>query len=114
MKKRYQSLLPSIILALGILGATALSVSTKQSSWLVLIGPLMLAGAIVAAHMTEVRLYSNPRTSMGVTLMIAAAFITVSVIVALRDPTRVPIIIPILGSAAAVMLVNPSKCIGKA
>ncbi len=110
MKKHLRGLLPSLILALGILGATALSVRMPESSWWVLTGPLALAAATVAASVVDNRLRSTSRPYMGVALGLGAIIVVAAAIVALKDPSHVPSTIPILGAAALFGLIRPGRC----
>ena len=110
MKKHLRNLLPSLILALGILGATALSVRMTESGWWVLTGPLVLAAATVTASVLSFRLRPTPRRGTGVALALGAILVVAAAIVALKDPARVPDMVPILGSLAFVVLLRPGGC----
>ncbi len=109
MQKRYQRILPSLVLALGILAATGIAVLAPETGWLVLAGPLALAGSVVAASVLQHRLLPGSQTSLRVGIALGAIFFVAAVIVALRDPTQVASIIPILGGGAVVVL-SPGRC----
>ena len=49
MSSRFKSLVPSIVLAFGIIAATMISVTMAESGWLVLLGPIAMAGTIALA-----------------------------------------------------------------
>lgn len=99
--KSWLNLGPAVLLALGIIVATAVAVWTAESLWLVLIGPLLLAFAIVAADALGSRLRGQSFAPSWGALMLAATFLAACLILALADPAGVAPMIPILGSGCA-------------
>ncbi|MBV9496657.1 MAG: hypothetical protein JOZ54_20605 [Acidobacteria bacterium] len=95
MRKR--PLLPELLLAAGIMGATALSLPSARSWAWAMVGPVALAATIVGVS----ALRRGGRVQAP-DFILAAAVILGGVIVAAADLGAVPIIMPILGASAAV------------
>lgn len=102
---RLMGLVPSIILALGILVSTGVATITSASGWLALAGPLVLALAMAGAGMVDYRLNGSAPDKLRGALLLGAIFLLAGAILALRDPSRVAVLLPILGGAAVVPLV---------
>jgi hypothetical protein len=103
MHARLRSAFPALLLAAGILLATAVSVSIRNQPEWALAGPLVLGGAIVAARFLANRL-SVLKTSYVPAMIIGAAMVTAGSMVAVADPKLVPLLMPVLGVSALPML----------
>lgn len=100
-RKPWIHLVPAVLLALGVILATAVSVWAADSQWLVLTGPLVLALALLGADALTSRLRGEPFVPSWLGLVMGAVFLGASLIVALADPTRVALLIPVLGAGCA-------------
>lgn len=92
---------PALLLALGIIVATALAVWAADSLWLVLVGPLLLALAIVGADALGSHLRGQSLAPSLGALMLATTLLAACLILALADPAGVAPMIPILGGGCA-------------
>lgn len=97
-------LLPSVIVALGII--TASLVMKFGVGWPLFVGPVVLGIAIVIAFMVDTRLHSNvPATSVFVRAVVGA-IISGSMLLFLDDASRLAQMLPILGAVAWVSLLQ--------
>jgi hypothetical protein len=94
----------SLIVAVGIVVSTGITVLAAESGWLVLAGPLLLALAFVGADVLRSRLNGESSGPSWAALLLGASFLLAGVIVALRDPSLVSTLIPAGGSAGWVSL----------
>lgn len=108
MQARFRSLVPSLLLAAGILGATALSLLSATSLAWALAGPLALAVVVIASKALDNRLMSRADSYGAATIMAGGVFAG-GAIVAFGDPSSVPMMMPILGACTAVVL-TPRRC----
>lgn len=92
---------PAVLLALGILVATAVAVWAADSVWLVLTGPLLLALAIVGADALDSGLRGQSFVPSVGALVLGMAFLMACLTLALADPAGVAPMIPILGGTCA-------------
>ncbi len=100
-------LLPSVIVALGIIAASF--VINFGIGWPMFVGPVLLGIAIVVACIVDTRLHANePATSVFVRLVVGA-MLMVSVLLFINDPTRLQQMVPILGIVAWVSLLQRSS-----
>lgn len=104
-RARLMDLVPSLILALGILASAGVASIVPASGWLVMAGPLVMALAMIAAGLVDWRLNGTYPGKLKVALILGAIFLLASSIVALRDPSRVSTLLPILGAGAAFPLI---------
>lgn len=101
------SVFPALLLAAGILAATAVSLLSSTSLAWALAGPAILMGTIVAAVAMVERAVSGRAMILGGGVFLACA------IVAFADASSVPMMMPILGACAGVALV-PKRCVARA
>lgn len=113
------SLIPSIVLALAILMSTGIAVATANSGWWVLAGPLVMAFALVGTSLLGHRQAEGTPGNTRVALILGAALMLASVLVALRDPADVAALLPVLGACIAAPLgmrmdrgYTVSRCVG--
>lgn len=100
-------LLPSVIVALGIIVASL--VMKFGLSWPAFVGPIVLGIAIVIACIVDTRLHENvPATSVFVRGVVGA-ILAASMLLFLDDMTRLQQMIPILGAVAWVSLLQRSS-----
>lgn len=100
-RKDWINLVPAILLAIGIIVWTAVAARLSDSGWLVVAAPLLLALTIVGADALASRLRGEPFVPSWIGLAMGASFLAACLIVALVDPTRVALLIPVLGGACA-------------
>jgi len=101
-----RSLVPSLLLAAGVLVATLISLRSSSSLLWALAGPFALAATLVVVASIASQQASAPAWIMGGSLFLAGA------IVALADAASVPLMMPILGACAAVVLMPRRRCDG--
>jgi len=105
--KHWPNLGPSLVVGVGIIGATLIAVRTAESRWLVLAGPFILALVVVGADAWASRLRGkSPRASPAAWLL-GGTFLLAGLIVTLRDPGLVKTLVPLMGSASWVTLLLP-------
>lgn len=105
MQARFRALLPALLLAAGILGATALSLSSATSLAWALAGPLALAIVVLAARWLGNRLLVRTDSYRSAMILAGAVFVA-GALVAFADASSVPMLMPILGACAATVLVS--------
>ncbi len=99
-----------IILAAGIICSTVVAQMASSSRWLVIAGPLVLAFAMLAVGMIDHRLFGASPARVRAALILGAALMLASLLVAQRDPALVATCLPIFGGASAVLIgANLSK-----
>jgi hypothetical protein len=108
MRNGSQSLAASLVLAGGILAGTAVSLMSARSLSWALAGPAVLAMAVVASVVIRNRVH--PQGSAVVWIM-AGTVVIAGGIVALSDPSSVPILMPILGASTVVALTTRRTCV---
>jgi len=96
-RKYWLDLGPTLIVGTGIVAATFVAVLTAKSGWLVLAGPLLLALTVVGADVLGSRLRGKPSRPSLIALSIGGSFLLAGLIVALRDPSLVKTLIPVIG-----------------
>ena len=105
-----RSLVGPIILAGGLIGATAVSRLASESGWLVLSGPLVMAISVVIVGFVDQRLYGGSRRRIRVALVLGAVIVLAGVIMAWHHPDRLAKNMWLYGGlAAAVMWSNGGK-----
>ena len=106
-RQQWLDLSPSVVLGVGIIGSTLISVRGGGSGWLFFAGPLLLALTVVCADVLHSRLKGRPSGPSWATLLSGGAFLVAGMIVS-RDPNLVSTLIPICGSAAWItVLLHP-------
>ena len=96
-RKYWLELGPSLLVAAGIVAATFVAVLAAKSGWLVLAGPLLLALTVVGADVLGSRLRGKSSRPSWTALLLGGSFLLAGVIVALRDPSLVKTLIPVIG-----------------
>jgi hypothetical protein len=103
-------LVPSVIMAAGIVLATLVAGLTAGSATRVLLGPVLLAVAVLGADLVESRLSGVTDRRPWAALVFAASFLLAGLIIAQRDPGLVQTFIPSIGVASwATLLLRPSR-----
>jgi hypothetical protein len=103
-RKHWLDLGPSLLVAGGIIVSTLVAVLTAESGWLVLAGPLLLALSVVGADVLASRLRGESSGPSRAALIMGGACLLSCLIVALRDPSLVKTLIPVLGGPTWVTL----------
>ena len=101
-KQRWIGPVPTLVLAAGVVSSTVVVMLARDSTWGLIAGPALMALALVGASILARRLGRTSSETMRVAALLGGAVVLASVIVALRDPSRIPAIMPILGGGAAV------------
>jgi hypothetical protein len=111
MKRKYWlGLAPSLVVGTGIVASTYLAVLAAGYGLMVLIGPLLLAFAIVSADILDSRMRRLSSSPSPAALIMGSTFMMAGLIVALRDPGLTKTLIPIMGTAAwVVLLLRPEN-----
>ena len=97
----WKSLLPSIVLAIGILASSAIAKQTTDSGWMVLAGPLIMVVSVVIASVLGTRLTGTNTSTFRIALMLGALTVVTAGILWFRDPARLAEAMPMLGVAVA-------------
>lgn len=101
MTRRYWlDLGPSLLVGAGIVAAMFVAALAAESGWLVLAGPLLLALTVVGADVLGSRLRERSSRPSWTALFIGGSFLLAGLIVALRDPSLVKTLIPVIGVTA--------------
>ena len=99
--RKLHDLFPALGLAAAVLAASLLAVSVGDSRWTMLLAPLLMALAMLAADLWQARRQGRPlRLSTG-TLMLAVALVLACYIVGMDDPRQVQSLLPVLAAASA-------------
>jgi hypothetical protein len=108
-RKSWLTLGPSLLLAVGMVGATFIAGRTAHAGWWVLAGPLLLALSVVGADVLSSRLQGRSSGPSAAALILGGALFLAGWIVALRDPSLVKALIPDLGVAAWITVLLPAR-----
>ena len=109
MNIRVRDLIPTLLMTGGMLAGTLVSVLTRESGLLTLLGPLIMASTMVIASRISARQSVTPQKETAVALILGVSLLLVSSIVAVSDPSQVAILMPILGGGIVVVL-GPRNC----
>ena len=109
MNIQVRDLIPTLLMTGGLLAGTLVSVLTRESGLLTLLGPLIMASTMVIASRISTRQGVTPQNGTAVALILGGSLLFASLIVAVSDPSRVAILMPILGGGFVVLL-GPRKC----
>ena len=97
-------LLPSVILALGLIAA---SLAMKLGAgWPLFVGPVLLGITIVMACVVDTRLHGNVPATSVVARVVVGAIMIASMLLFMDDATRLQQMLPILGAVAWVSLLQ--------
>ena len=99
--------IPALVIALGIIGGTA--VTSVTSDWMMLSGALILAGSMVVAGLLQARLQSENRAPMAATFIMGGVVILATCILIYSNPANVPKMLPILGCCGVMLLIVPNR-----
>lgn len=107
MRDRWIGFAPSLLAAAGVLAGTV--VAGSLSGWGVVAGPLVMAGALLAAD--EVGRRRGSGAARWPALIVAASLLAAGALLAASDPARVVTMMPILGAAgAAPVVLSGRRC----
>ncbi|MEO7916174.1 MAG: hypothetical protein ABIR16_00900 [Dokdonella sp.] len=99
-------LVPSILIALGIIAASLVARFGVDAGWPLLTSVVVLVISIITARIVDTRLHDNvPATSVLVRAVVGAILVAVTLLF-LDDPTHLRQMIPILGATAWVSLLQ--------
>lgn len=96
-RKYWFNLGPSLLVGAGIIVSTLIAVLTAESGWWVLAGPLLLASTFVGTDILDSRLKGELAGPSWAALLSGSTLLLAGLIVALRDPSLVKTLIPVLG-----------------
>ena len=101
----WKDLLPSIVLAIGILASSAVAKQTTESGWMMIAGPLIMVLSVVVASVLGTRLTGTGTSTFRTALMLGAVIVVTAGILWYRDPARLAEAMPMLGVAVAFPLI---------
>lgn len=109
MKQQHRlNLAPSLLVGLGIIVATIAAKLAAESGWWVMAGPALLALSVVGADLLDARRRGGFSGPSPAALLLGATFLLAGFIVALRDPSLVKLLIPVIGAGCWVTLLARS------
>jgi len=95
---------PILLLALGIIASTVVAWLLPHSAWLALVGPAIMAAALVGASALFPRPHGVRRTAIRQAVILGVALLVAGVIVIRKDPALLAPLLPILGGGAAAIV----------
>ena len=98
------ALVPSLILAAGILVSTGIAVLTAETGQWALAGPLVMSLVIVGTGVYAARRSAASVGTIRGALLLAAALLVACALVAWRDPAEVASVLPVLSACVAAPL----------
>ena len=104
-RRTVSDLAPPLVLAVAMLLATALAKRAPHPSWTAGAGPLLLVIGLVGADLVQRRRSGRRLLPSPSVLLVAAAILVASAIVAAGDPARLAGAMPLLGSCAALPVI---------
>jgi len=105
MNRTLSNLGPALLLAVVMVVATALVVAAPHAWWTAVAGPLLLVLALVGTDVVQRRRSGRRSLPSPSVLLVAATILVACGIVASRDLDHLAVMIPILGSCAAVPVI---------
>ena len=93
---------PSLLLAFGVIASTIVTWLLSHLSWLVLVGPAIMAITLIGASALIPVPHHVRRKGIRRAIILAAALLLASAIVVMKDPAHLALVIPILGGGTAV------------
>ena len=106
-RKSWIEAVPSLVFAMGILASTLLVVLASGSGWLMAAGTLLLSVSLLSADVLSSWLRGESLAPSPAAILSAVAFLVACGIVAVKDPSLVAMLIPVLGSGSGVILLRP-------
>ena len=108
MNHRLRVLIPSLLMATGVLGGALVSVLTSASGLLTMLGPLVMASTLVIA--SRIAASQDPAQQEGLrpALILAVSILLASAMVAMSDPSQVAILMPFFGAGG--LILAPRNC----
>ena len=98
-------IIPSLILAAGLLGGTGLAVIAQNAGLWVLTGPLLLALTVIAAY----AVHQHSTRPAAEALIWAGAIVFAGILGAIFDPSEVGTILMLTGPLAWVLLISDRR-----
>jgi hypothetical protein len=108
-RKYWLGLVPSLIVAAGIIVATLVAVRAGLSGWLVMAGPVLLALSVVGASALDSWLRGASLAPSWAALILAGSCVLAALLVGSRDPGLVKTLMPILGVSGWIALPSRSE-----
>jgi hypothetical protein len=105
MNRTFSHLAPALLVAAGILFASALAVLARQAAWTAVVCPLVLVMALLGADLIHRRRSGGEAPPSPSVLLLAVAILVACGIVGFRDPRSVAEMLPLLGSCAALPVI---------
>jgi len=99
-------LIPALVLAGGILAATAVAAAAPGLGTSALAGPLVLVASILLVGELVRRQPGAPRGSRPAAAILGGAALLASALVAGSDPSRMAELLPLLGAGAVVLVLG--------
>ena len=108
-RSRGIGIVPSLLLAGGIIVSTIVVALLRDSSWLVLSGPALMALTLVGAAAMSPEAQGLRRSTLRVAVILGASLIVAGVILIVKDAGLLLLMMPVLGAGAAGGLVAVSS-----
>ena len=105
-ESRRPGIVPSLLLAIGIIVSTVLVSLLADVSWLILAGPVFMAVTLVGASALIRQPHASRRKAIGGATILGASLIVAGVIVVLTDRTMLMLMMPVFGGGAAAVVVT--------
>jgi hypothetical protein len=110
VKIGFKRLIPALLLALGILVASAVATISTESRLFALVAPLLMSVFMMAAYAAEHLLGIRTARNIGVMLTLGAIFFVAGAIASYSSPADVAGFIPLIGAGGIVMLNTSGSC----
>lgn len=106
MNLRLLHLAPALLMAVGILFASALAAAAPHAVWTAVVCPLLLVTALLGADLIHRRRSGGEAPLSPSVMLLAVALLVACGMVGFRNPGGVAEMIPILGGCAAVPVIT--------
>lgn len=107
MTNRLQDIVPSLLLAAGLMIATAVSVFAAGFGWMVMSGPAVLFVFMMAAGILTQE--NGVKGAAKTALLLGCGLLLAFTLVAWKAPLMVSMMMPILGSGAVVIVLGQGR-----
>ena len=103
---KHVTIVPSLMMAGGILASTAVAVAAAEAGWLVLGAPIVMSATMLAAVAITRRRNRNSRESFGLALILGAVLVVATALLAFAGTKSVAAMMPILAASLAYPVIS--------
>ena len=100
---------PILLLAVGVIASTIVAWLLSHSSWLALLGPAIMALALIGTSAMIPQPHVVRRKAIRRAIILGASLLLASAIVVTKDPALLALIMPILGGGAGAAVATIPK-----